>query len=252
MMGSCPSGLHSPTRSPPRFLPVGDTALSVEFGNTIEPDINDRVMAFDRAVTAAGLPGIVETVPSYRAVLVEYEPRRLSYDALVAHLLTVDREIAGELTPVPRRWIVPVAYGQEFGEDLPEVARRRNLTPEAVIAAHVSGAYRVYMIGFAPGFAYLGRLPPELELPRRETPRQRVVEGSVMIGGLQTAIAPMAIPTGWHILGRTPLRCLDVQKPDPFLFQPGDRVRFRPVGAQEFEALSARSAMGELVAALEA
>ena len=236
----------------PRFLPVGDTALSVEFGSTIEPDINDRVVAFDRAVTAAGLPGIVETVPSYRALLVEYEPRQLSFDALVAHLLALDGEVAGELSLAPRRWVVPVAYGQGFGEDLPEVARRRDLSPEAVIAAHVSSVYRVYMIGFAPGFAYLGRLPPELELPRRETPRQRVPEGSVMIGGLQTAIAPMAIPTGWHILGRTPLRCLDMQKPNPFLFQPGDRVRFRPVGMQEFEALSARSAMGGLVAALEA
>ncbi len=238
--------------APPRFLPVGDTALSVEFGSTIEPDINDRVTAFDRAVTAAGLPGIIETVPSYRALLVEYEPRQLSFDALVAHLLAVDGDRPDELTPAQRRWIVPVAYGQEFGEDLPEVARRRNLSPEAVIAAHVSSVYRVYMIGFAPGFAYLGRLPPELELPRRETPRQRVAEGSVMIGGLQTAIAPMAIPTGWHILGRTPLRCLDMQKPDPFLFQPGDRVRFRPIGLQEFEALSARSAMGDLVAVLEA
>lgn len=238
--------------APPRFLPVGDTALSVEFGSTIEPAINDRVVAFDRAVTAAGLAGIVETVPSYRALLVEYEPRRLSFNALVAHLLAIDGEGPGELSPVPRRWVVPVAYGREFGEDLPEVARRRNLSAEAVIAAHVSSVYRVYMIGFAPGFAYLGRLPPELELPRRETPRQRVAEGSVMIGGLQTAIAPTAIPTGWHILGRTPLRCLDMQKPDPFLFQPGDRVRFRPIGLLEFEELSARSAMGDLVAALEA
>jgi len=237
--------------APPRFLPVGDVALSVEFGSTIEPGINDRVVAFDRAVTAAGLLGVVETVPSYRALLVEYEPRLLSFDALVAHLLALDREVAGRSIAAPRRWIVPVAYGQQFGEDLPEVAKRRNLSPEAVIAAHVSVAYRVYMMGFAPGFAYLGRLPPELELPRRETPRQRVVEGSVMIGGLQTAIAPMAIPTGWHILGRTPLRCLNVQKPDPFLFQPGDRVRFRPIGPQEFEALSARSATGDMVPALE-
>ncbi len=238
--------------APLRFLPVGDTALSVEFGSTIEPDINDRVMAFDRAVTAAGLPGIVETVPSYRALLVEYEPRQLSFDALVAHLLAMDVKAMSELSPAPRRWIVPVAYGQGFGEDLPEVAKRRNLSAEAVIAAHVSSVYRVYMIGFAPGFAYLGRLPSELELPRRETPRLGVAEGSVMIGGLQTAIAPMAIPTGWHVLGRTPLHCLDMQKPNPFLFQPGDRVRFRPIGLQEFVALSARSAKGDLVAALEA
>lgn len=247
-----PSSSHKRTRSLHRYLAVGDAALSVEFGDTIEPGINDRVVVFDRAVTAAGLPGIIGTVPSYRALLIEYEPRQLSFDALVAHLVAVDWDLAGEPIVTPRRWIVPVAYGQEFGEDLPDVAKRRNLSPEAVIAAHVSGAYRVYMIGFAPGFAYLGRLPPELELPRRETPRQRVAEGSVMIAGLQTAIAPMAIPTGWHILGRTPLRCLDMQRPDPFLFQPGDRVRFRPIGPQEFETLSARAATGELVAALAA
>lgn len=238
--------------SPPRFVPVGDAALSVEFGDTIEPDLNDRVVAFDQAVAAAELPGVLGTVPSYRALLVEYEPRLTSFPALVTRLLAVDRAAAVASAPALRCWVVPVAYGDEFGEDLPEVARRRNLSPDAVVAAHVSGAYRVYMIGFAPGFTYLGRLPPELELPRRETPRQRVVEGSVLIGGLQTAIAPMAIPTGWHILGRTPLRCFDVQKPDPFLFRPGDRVRFRPVGRPEFEALSARSAAGGPVAALQA
>lgn len=251
MMARRPTDRHNSTPSSPRFLPVGDTALSVEFGNTIEPDLNDRVVAFDRAVKAAGLPGIFETVPSYRALLIEYEPRLLSFCALVACLRAVDREAAG-VVPTPRRWVVPVAYGDEFGEDLTEVARRRNLSPEAVIAAHVSGTYRVYMIGFAPGFAYLGRLPATLELPRRETPRQRVAEGSVMIGGLQTAIAPMAIPTGWHVLGRTPLRCFDMKKPDPFLFRPGDQVRFRPIGPLEFEMLSAHSAAGELVAVLEA
>lgn len=239
------------TLSSPRFLPVGDAALSVEFGNTIEPEVNDRVVALDRAVRAAGRPGILETVPSYRALLVEYEPRLMSFPALVTHLLEMDRK-AGSLVPATRRWVVPVAYGDEFGEDLAEVARRRNLSPEAVVAAHASGAYRVYMIGFTPGFAYLGRLPATLELPRRETPRQRVAQGSVMIGGLQTAIAPTAIPTGWHVLGRTPLRCLDMTKPDPFLFRPGDRVRFRPIGRPEFEMLSAHSAAGELVAALEA
>ena len=251
MMAKQPTNPHNSTPSSPRFLPVGDTALSVEFGNTIEPGINDRVVAFDRAVKAAGLPGVLETVPSYRALLVEYEPRLLSFSALVAYLQAVDRD-AGSVVPAPRRWVVPVAYGDEFGEDFTEVAQRRKLSPEAVIAAHVSGDYRVYMIGFAPGFAYLGRLPATLELPRRETPRQRVPEGSVMIGGLQTAIAPMAIPTGWHVLGRTPLRCLDMKKPDPFLFRPGDRVRFRPIGLLEFEALSAHSAAGELVAVLEA
>ena len=250
-MARRPTSLHTSTPSPPRFLPVGDTALSVEFGNTIEPEINDRVVAFDQAIKAAELPGVLETVPSYRALLVEYEPRLLSFPALVARLRAVDRE-AGGVVPTPRCWVVPVAYGDEFGEDLTEVARRRNLSPEAVIAAHASGAYRVYMIGFAPGFAYLGRLPATLELPRRETPRQRVAEGSVMIGGLQTAIAPMAIPTGWHVLGRTPLRCFDMKKPDPFLFRPGDRVRFRPIGLLEFETLSAQSGAGELVAALEA
>ncbi len=247
-----PSSSRQSTFSPPRFLPVGDTALSVEFGDTIEPDLNDRVVAFDRAVTAAGLPGVLETVPSYRALLVEYEPRLLSFPALVARLLALDREAAVGPAHAARCWVIPVAYGNEFGEDLPEVAERRKLSPEAVIAAHVSGAYRVYMIGFAPGFAYLGRLPPELELPRRETPRQRVAEGSILIGGLQTAIAPMAIPTGWHILGRTPLRCLNMQKPDPFLFRPGDRVRFRPIGLHEFARLAARSAAGDPVAAREA
>ena len=243
---------RGPTRRPPRFLPVGDTGLSVEFGDTIEPELNDRGMALDRVLTIAGLPGVLETVPSYRALLVEYEPQVLAFPALVARLLELDAEAAVGPAPPSRRWVVPVAYGGEFGEDLPEVARRRNLSPEAVVAAHTSVDYRVYMIGFAPGFAYLGRLPPELELPRRETPRPGVAEGSVMVGGLQTAVAPMAIPTGWHVLGRTPLRCLDMQEPNPFLFRPGDRVRFRPVGLQEFALLAARWAAGGPTAALVA
>lgn len=243
--------LHDVLLGPPRFLPVGDTALSVEFGNTIDPDLNDRVVAFDQAVTAAELPGIIETVPSYRALLVEYEPRVVSFPILVDSLLGLSREAANGSVLPPRRWVVPVAYGGQFGEDLPEIAQRRNLAPDEVVAAHVSGDYRVYMIGFAPGFAYLGRLSRALELPRRDTPRQFVAEGSVLIGGLQTAIAPMAIPTGWHILGRTPLRCFDAQKPEPFLFRPGDRVRFRPIGPQEFDVMSARSATGDLAAAME-
>jgi len=241
-----------PTEIYPRFLPVGDTALTVEFGDSIDPAINAAVIALDIALAAAELPGIVETVPTYRSLLICYEPVELPYQALVDTV----RELIGGNSGRPRRpgrvWSVPVAYGDAYGDDLEAVADTLHLTPEQVIAAHSGSEYLVYLVGFNPGAPNLGGLPERLHIPRREIPRPMVPAGSVAIGGMQTGITTIAIPTGWHILGRTPVRPFVVSRREPFLFQAGDRIRFRPISATDFDRLAADAAAGEPVASLVA
>jgi len=236
------------TPAPPRrFLPAGDGAVVVEFGSMVDGALNDRVMALDARIAAARIDGIIETVPTYRSLLVVHDPLVIRARRLVARLaeLTAD---AGEATTAGRRWMIPVCYGGDHGEDLEWVARTHGMTPEDVIDLHARAVYRVYMIGFTPGFAYLGGLPEALHTPRRETPRTRVPAGSVAIGGQQAAVFSVAAPSGWHMLGRTPVRTFDLRRADPFLVGPGDRIRFSPISADRFDALAARAEAGDIVA----
>lgn len=222
----------------PRFAPVGDAALTVEFGNAVEPELNAQVIALDTAVAAAELDGIVETVPSYRSLLVCFDPQEISYHKLVAEL---HRLLSAELEERAARamtWDVPVVYEAPYGIDLPEIAQRTNLTEEEVVSLHTSTEYFVYTIGYAPGMPYLGGVPPALHLSRRDSPRPRIEAGAIMIGGAQGCIVPTTVPSAWYQLGSTPLRPFDVSRPDPFLFRPGDRIRFRRVDLAEFEWLS--------------
>ncbi len=222
----------------PQFLPVGDAAITVEFGNKVDPGLNDKVIALDIALAAAELDGIRETVPSYRSLLVCYDPLEISFHSLVA-------ELHGLVSRLPRTpanrstlWTVPVIYDQPYAEDIPEVARRVGLSEEQVAAVHSAAEYHVYSIGYAPGMPYLGGVPPALHISRRELPRPQVKPGAVMIGGVQAAIVPTEVPSAWYILGQTPLRPFDLRRQDPFLFRPGDRVRFRRVDQSEFNRLS--------------
>jgi KipI family sensor histidine kinase inhibitor len=241
-----------PTAAYPRFLPVGDTALTVEFGDAIDPTINAAVIALDLGLAAAELPGIIETVPTYRSLLICYEPAELPYHTLVAAVRELIGENFGRAGRAGRCWTVPVAYGAPYGEDLEEVAATLRLEPRQVIAAHAGTEYLVYLVGFNPGAPNLGGLPTQLHIPRRKVPHPMVAAGSVAIGGMQTGITSIAIPTGWHILGRTPVRPFVVTRREPFLFEPGDRIRFRPIDGAEFERLAADAAAGEPVASLEA
>ena len=236
----------------PRFLHVGDTALTVEFGDAIDPAINAAVIALDLALAAAELPGIIETVPTYRSLLICYEPAELPYQTLVDTVRELIGEDFGRPRRPGRRWSVPVAYGAPYGDDLEAVAATLHLAPEQVIAAHSSTDYLVYLVGFNPGAPNLGGLPKQLHIPRRKVPRPMVPAGSVAIGGMQTGITSIAVPTGWHILGRTPVRPFVVSRREPFLFQAGDRIRFRPISATDFDRLAADAAAGEPVASLVA
>lgn len=223
----------------PRFLPVGDAALTVEFGDTITPELNAQVVALDIALAAAELDGIIETVPSYRSLLICYEPLEISFQQLVAILprLLSRGGLTRQADAVA--WTVPVVYGPPYAPDLPEVAQRLAMTEAQVIAIHSEAEYQVYMVGFAPGLPYLGPLPDRLHLSRRETSRPSVPAGAVMIGGIQAVIVPMAVPSAWYVLGQTPLRLFDPGRQDPFLIRAGDRLRFRRIDAAEFDRLAA-------------
>ena len=235
----------------PSFLDVGDGAVSVELGNSIDETINRQVVALDAALQGTAAPGIVETIPTYRSLLVAFDPELISRDEIRA-LVLANWPPARGASDQGTRWVVPVAYGGSFGEDLDTVAGLHGLTRDDVIAIHSGAEYRVYMIGFAPGFAYLGGLPETLHTSRRSEPRLKTPPGSVSIGGQQAAVSPpLEVPSGWHLLGRTPVRSYDPGRERPFLFNTGDRVRFRPISAAEYGRLAAAADAGAEVAEAE-
>ena len=181
----------------PRFLPAGDAALTVELGNAVAPAINERVLALDAAIADAGIPGVVETIPTYRSLLIQYDPTATDFDTLRAEIARLGVE--GRASPTERRWRFPVCYGGDHGVDLDDLANRHGLSPEDAIAVHLAGDYRVYMIGFAPGHAYMSGLDARLAVPRRATPRALVAPGAVAIANEQTVVYPYAISGGWNL-----------------------------------------------------
>ncbi len=235
-----------------RLLAAGEAALVVELGETIDAAVNQRVHVLDAAIAAAKLAGVVETVPTYRSILVSFDPLATDAEALGAAIAAIAAGDLDHAAPSGRRWFIPVAFGGEYGEDLEDVARRTALSTDEVVRLHTAEDYRVYMLGFSPGFAYLGTLPKPLHLPRRETPRLKTPAGSVMQGGAQAAISPTAMPSGWHILGRTPVRIFDLAAAQPFLLAPGDHVRFVAIAPARFAGLAALAEQGKLVPDSEA
>lgn len=237
-------------RLPPRLLDAGCGALTIEFGREVDPAAAARVQALDRAVQAAidrgALPGVIETMPTFRSLTVLYDPlrtRRAALDAALAPLLAAPVEAA---TGAGRCWRLPVAYGGEAGADLPALAESAGLSPEAVVQLHAGAVYRVAMIGFLPGFPFMDGLPAALHRPRRTEPRLRVPAGAVAVAMGLTAIYPWPSPGGWHLLGRCPVPLFDASRAAPALLAPGDRVRFTPVTPDELAALEADIHAGRL------
>lgn len=212
----------------PRIETLGDAALVLHFGAGIDPLVNARVLAFADALRAAGWPGIVDLIPAYATLTVCYDPGAWDSEALAARLpgLPVDPSPASApRTPLE----IPVCYEGEFAPDMDAVCAHTGLDAVELVRRHHAAQYRVYFIGFVPGFPYLGGLDPALAVPRRSTPRLEVPAGSVAIGGGQTGIYPLATPGGWHVIGRTPLRLFDAGRARPCLLQAGDCLRFVPV-----------------------
>jgi inhibitor of KinA len=213
----------------PTYRAVGDAALVVEFGDAIDPVINRRVQAFARRLEQVRWPGIIAIVPTYRSVLIHYDPLPLTCQEVTAWAQAQCVEAATHPAVGNRRIEIPTRYGGEAGPDLDFVARYHHVSPEEIIRCHSSVDYVVYMMGFMPGFPYLGGLPPALETPRLETPRTQVPAGSVGLAGKQTGIYPLDSPGGWRLIGRTSVKLFDPALDPPTLLAPGDQVRFVPV-----------------------
>lgn len=230
--------------SEPKFLPAGDLAVSVEFGEEISREVNARVLALDYLIQQKGLPGVVETVPSFRSLLVYYDPLVVAYAELAAALRALISQARPDVLPPARTVEIPCCYGGDLGFELGAAAAKLGLTPEEVVRLHAGADYHVYFVGFTPGLPYMTGMPDRLTIPRLETPRTRTPAGSVGIGGMQCCIYSVESPGGFWVLGRTPLRLYDPASPEPILLRPGDRVRFRPIDRSEFDAVVAAVAAG--------
>ena len=223
-------------------VPLGDCAVYVEFSKTLDLEVNSAVQRLASMVHGRALPWIRDVVPALGGLAIHFDPdhKALTTDALTAALNTVSeclKEGLPKVDAVLRTVEVPVCYEPEFAPDLAEVAALAKVTADEAIALHAGADYRVLMIGFAPGHAYMGGLDPKLSVPRRSSPRAIVPEGSVAIANDQTVIYPYAISGGWSIIGRTPLTVFDADRQEPSLFASGDRVRFKPISRGDFQKL---------------
>ena len=216
--------MTAPPVSGPVFRPVGEAALLVEFGDRIDEEVNARVIALDTALRERPFDGMLETVPAYASVLVAFDPLiadHLSIEAYARGLAETVRE-----TPCGREHVIPACYDASSGPDLEAISAQLGLAPEVIVEAHLAGSYRVYMCGFAPGYAYLGGVPPAIAIARKPAPVRGHPVGSIAVAGQQCLITTLPMPTGWWVIGRTDVAILRPEAPDPFLLKPGDRVRF--------------------------
>jgi inhibitor of KinA len=223
----------------PRVLNAGESAFVVEFGDSIDLAINERVYRFVAALEAAAVDGIGEIVPTYRSALVNFNPLALERSAVESAIddamASADRDQAGPHRGVT--YLLPVLYGGDAGPDLGRVADHNGLSESEVIEIHSAGIYRVFMLGFLPGFPYLGGLDPRIATPRLSTPRVSVPAGAVGIAHLQTGVYPMKSPGGWNLIGLTPIAFFDPGSSPPTPIQPGSNIRFIPVEGDRYEEI---------------
>ena len=218
-----------------RIIPAGDSALFVEFEERIDIEVNARTIALADAVQGAAIAGVCDVVPTYRSVAIYFDPLRVDYDALMTR---VEHELAqprAQVTTTTAPISIPVCYGGELGPDLPSVAAFARVSEDEVVRLHTSTTYRVFMLGFVAGFAYMGIVDRRIAMPRHATPRVRVPPGSVGIAGVQTGIYPAETPGGWQLIGRTPVKPFDPARAEPFLMKAGDAVQFVAIAREEYD-----------------
>lgn len=223
-----------------RFLLAGDRGLLVEFGVAIDPEINQKVRQIFLSIEKTPIEGVTEVIPTYRSILIFYDPFTTDPKIIEQEILGREGKLDEWKIPPPETTEIPVAYGEDFGPDLEFVAQHNNLTPEEVIEVHSSGTYLIYMLGFTPGFPFLGGLSEKLFTPRLENPRQLVPAGSVGIANNQTGIYPIDSPGGWRLIGKTPVKLYEPKRSPPILLKAGNYLRFRSISKKEFQEIAER------------
>ena len=220
-----------------KILTAGDSSILIQFGNAIDPDINARIAATVQLMREQHIEGVVDMIPAFCTLLINYDPRVISYDEMK---MRMEKILSVEIAAGARKkkvFEIPVCYGGEFGPDLPTIAEHAGLSEQEVIDIHTSTHYLIYMLGFLPGFTYLGGLDERIHTPRLANPRIRIPAGSVGIGGSQTGIYPMDSPGGWQLMGLTPVKTYDPEREVPILVEAGDYIRFVPVDRAEYDRI---------------
>lgn len=227
-----------------KILTAGDSSILIQFGNAIDPDINAKIAATVQLMKEQHIEGVVDIIPAFCSLLINYDPRVISYDEMktrMEKILSVEIEAGARKKKV---FEIPVCYGGEFGPDLAMIAEHAGLSEQEVIDIHTSTDYLIYMLGFLPGFTYLGGLDERIHTPRLANPRIRIPAGSVGIGGSQTGIYPMDSPGGWQLMGMTPVKTYDPEREVPILVEAGDYIRFVPIERQEYDRIKAEVEQG--------
>jgi len=222
------------------FRIAGDCGLLVEYGNAIDPAVNQKVRSMAMVMHKHKPAGVREIIPTYRSILIYYDPSVTIPQRLQETLSDLESRLAEIEIPPPEVVEIPVCYGGEYGPDIDHVAQSHDLTVQEVIDLHAEPEYLIYMVGFTPGFPFLGGLPAELHTPRLKTPRTLVPKGSVGIANDQTGVYPIASPGGWQLIGRTPISLFSSERSNPILYQAGDRIRFTPISSREYQRLYGR------------
>ena len=220
-----------------RFLYAGDSSIVIEFGNEISKDINRELRNLTDALDNLNYDFIREIVPTYRSIIIHYDSLKISFEKLKEKIIEAGNTKRDSEEKKINIVEIPVLYGEEAGPDLEEVAKHNGLSIEDVIKIHSSGEYLIYMLGFTPGFPYLGGMDEKIATPRLAKPRLKIPAGSVGIAGSQTGIYPMESPGGWQLIGKTPLDLFDPQSEDPFLLNAGDYIRFIPITKEEYDSV---------------
>lgn len=226
----------------PTIRIAGDKGILVEFGESIDPEINARVRSLAASVKENSPDGIIEIIPTYRSLLFIYDPARISFEKMKQYIRTIESSQDSSVQEKTQVVEIPVCYGDEFGPDMDTVRASAALTENEVISLHTKPEYLIYMVGFTPGFPFLGGLHEKLHTPRLKTPRSLVPEGSVGIANNQTGMYPVESPGGWQIIGRTPLRLFDPFRKNPFLYKAGDKIKFIAVSREEYNQIKQEDA----------